>query len=523
MTAARRWRRPTLAGTAAAGALGAAAILAPAGLATQLPQRTFPVTPPFVGPSTGAAISTDGGSIAFDAAGNVYLSSILTGASRLISAGPGGTPGNAPSSAPVVSADGGVVAFVSTASNLGPGDTNGIADVFARAGAGPVENLSLAAAAGGGPADGPSSEPAISADGRLVVFASKADDLVPGDHNGVSDVFLRDRQAGTTVRVSVARGGGEANGPSTTPAISADGRVITFASTATNLMPPDRNGVGDVFVRVPSTDLTERVSVSSSGQAQNAAVAAPFTQISSVSSDGRLVAFDSNATNLVTGEDPRPRTNVFIRDRRRHSTKLISQDNAGFEGNNDSFAPFITPTGLYVSFDSFARNLAPGGGPRANVFVRDLNLKTTATVNVAPDGSAPGPELGRDPLTRPSLSGDGTLATFISSAANLTGNRSGVPGVFLRLLTPPRGVLQGRPPPRGPARRLSVTVGADDPAATIFECRIDRALPFACPRGRVRLPALSVGTHVLLVRAGGPGLLYDPLGIRVTLHVTSRG
>ncbi|MCA1689044.1 MAG: hypothetical protein LC720_00905, partial [Actinobacteria bacterium] len=226
MTAARRWRRPTLAGTAAAGALGAA-ILAPAGLATQLPQRTFPVTPPFVGPSTGAAISTDGGSIAFDVAGNVYLSGVLTGASRLISAGPGGTPGNGPSSAPVVSADGGVVAFVSTASSLAPGDTNGVADVFARAGAGAVEDLSLAA--GGGPADGPSSEPGISADGRLVVFASKADDLVPGDHNGVSDVFVRDRQAGTTVRVSVGRGGVEANGPSTTPAISADGRVITFA------------------------------------------------------------------------------------------------------------------------------------------------------------------------------------------------------------------------------------------------------------------------------------------------------
>jgi Tol biopolymer transport system component len=520
VTAARRWRRLTLAAAAAAVASGAG-ILAPSGLATQLPQRTFPVTPPNVGPSTGAAISTDGGSIVFDAAGNVYLSGILTGASRLISASPGGTPGNGSSSAPVVSADGGVVAFVSTASNLAPGDFNGGADVFARAGAGTVENLSLAV--GGGPADGASSEPAISADGRLVVFASKADDLVPGDHNGVSDVFLRDRQAGTTVRVSVARGGGEANGPSTTPAISADGRVITFASTATNLMAPDRNGVGDVFVRVPSTDLTERVSVSSSGQAQNAAVAAPFTQISSVSSDGRLVAFDSNATNLVTGEDPRPRTNVFIRDRRRHSTKLISQDNAGFEGNNDSFAPFISPTGLYVTFDSFARNLAPGGGPRANVFVRDLNLKTTSTVNVAPNGSAPGPELGRDPLARPSVSGDGTLATFISSAANLTGNRSGVPGVFLRLLTPPRGVLQGRPPSRGPARGLRVTVGADDPAATIFECRIDRALPFACPRGRLRLPALSVGTHVLLVRAGGPGLLYDPLGIRVTLHVTSRG
>ncbi len=508
-------RRAALAAAAAAGLLGG---FAADGLASSLPERTFPVSTPAVASGPDGALSTDGGSVAFDASGNVFVTSILTGASRLITGGLGGVPANGTSGQPVVSADGSVIAFASGATNLIAGDVNGVADVFVRAGAGDIEDVSVPA--GGGLANGPSSAPAISADGRFVVFASTATNLVPGDHNGASDIFLRDRQAATTTRISVAHGGIEANGPSTTPAISGDGRVISFASTATNLVPGDRNGVGDVFVRVPSTDGTERVSVSSRAQAQNAAVAAPYTQISSLSLDGRLVAFDSNATNLVAGEDPRSRTNVFLRDRRRHTTLLVSQDNAGYEGNNDSFAPFISPSGLYVTFESFARNLARGGGPRENIFVRDFNTRTTAVVNAAPGGPAPGPELASQLLERPTISGDGTVATFASSAANLTGNSSGAPEVFLRLMTPPRGFLRSGPTT---GRRPSVVIGADDPRATAFECRIDRRLPFFCGPGRLRLPLLSIGVHHLLVRVGGPGMLYDPLGIRVTLRVTPGG
>ncbi len=329
---------------------------------------------------------------------------------------------------------------------------------------------------------------------------------------------MRDRLTRTTIRASVAHGGVEANGPSTSPAISGNGRVVSFASAATNLVGGGRGG--GVFVRIPSTDATELVSLSTRGQPQNAGVTKPFTQISSLSLDGRLVAFDSNATNLVSGEDPRPRTNVFVRDRRRHTTTLISQDNAGYEGNNDSFAPFITPSGLYVAFESFARNLAPGGGPRENVFVRDVNLRTTSVVNVTPAGGPPGPEIGGELLERPTLSTDGSIATFTSTAARLTGDASGVPQVFLRLMTPPRGFLRGAVTA---GRRPQVRVGADDPGASSFECRIDLLLPFACPPGRVRLPLLTVGRHQLQVRAGGPGMLYDPLGLRVTLRVSPRG
>jgi Tol biopolymer transport system component len=506
-------RRLALAVTLAVAGLGAVPIV---GLATSLPQRTFPVSSGPSGPD--ATVSMDDGSVAYDAGGSVYLTSILTGTSRLVSVGPGGVPANGESGAPVVSADGNVVAFASAATNLTTAAA-GPADIYVRSGSNAITDASVAV--DGGPANGPCLEPAISADGRYVAFASTASNLVAGDTNGVSDVFVRDLATNTTTRVSVGHGGAQANGPSTMPAISATGNAISFASTASNLVPGDTNGVGDVFLRIPGTDTTDRVSVSTGGTAQNAAVAAPFTQISSVSADGRLVVFDSNATNLVTGEDPRARSNVFLRDRLKHATTLISQSNAGFEGNNDSFAPFITPSGLYVAFESFARNLADGGGPRENVFVRDLNLKTTSVVNATASGRAPGPEIGNPQLGRPTLSGDGKLATFVTSAANLTGSSNGATRAFLRLLEAPRGMLRGGSP--AASRHHQVTVTADDPAATEFECRIDLRLPFACRPGRLHLPTLSIGRHKLLVRAGGPGLLYDPLGIRVTLRVTAHG
>jgi Tol biopolymer transport system component len=509
-----RARRLGLGAAVAVAALGAVPL---AVLATSLPQRTFAVSAA-AGPSgPDATLSMDGGSVAYDAGGNVYLAGVLTGSSRLVSVGQGGAAANGASSAPVVSADGNVVAFASAATNLTAGAGPG--DIYVRSGAGPLVDVSVAA--DGGPANGPSSQPAISADGRYVAFASTASNLVSGDTNGVSDVFVRDRTTDTTTRISVGSGGAEGNGPSTMPALSATGAAVSFDSAASNLVAGDHNGISDVFVRIPATDTTERISVSSRGVAQNAAVAAPFVQISSISGDGRLVTFDSNATNLVAGEDPRPRSNVFLRDRRRRTTTLISQNNAGYEGNNDSFAPFITPSGLYVAFESFARNLSVGGGPRENVFVRDLNLKTTSVVNATASGGAPGPEIGNPTLGRPTLAGDGTIASFVTTAANLTGGSSGATRVFLRLLTAPRGLLRGASP--RPARHPVVTVSADDPAARSFECRIDHRLPFACGPGRLHLPTLSLGRHQLLVRAGGAGMLYDPLGIRVTLRVTAQG
>jgi hypothetical protein len=504
----------------AAGGLGVAGVVG----ASSFPQRTFEVSAGTSGSSSAPVVSADGSTIAFDSANggsaitNVYSSSQLTGATSLVSAGLAGSAANGPSSAPAISSDGSVVAFASDATNLVTGPVSGAGNIYVRRAGGPIKLVSVGV---GGPANGASSEPAISSDGRYVVFASAASNLVGGDTNGVTDIFLADLDNGTITRVSVAHGGAQANGASTEPAISGDGSTISFDSSATNLVAGDDNGVADVFVRVPSTDTTERVSVSSSGAEQNRSAATGFSEISSLSLNGRLVAFDSTATNLVHGEDPTPRSNVFLRDRLRHTTTLVSESNDGYEGNNDSFAPFITPSGLYVGFESFARNLANGGGPAENVFVRDLTLRTTSVVDVAPNGAPPSRELVGELLERPTLSNSANsmVATFMSSAANVTGNSSGLTQVFLRLMAPPRTVLVDDRKP-APARHPQVVVRADDSRATLFECRIDRQLPFNCRPGVLHLPTLSPGTHSLLVRAGGPGMLYDSAGLHVTLHVT---
>jgi len=150
-------------------------------------------------------------------------------------------------------------------------------------------------------ANGPSSLPAVSADGRYVAFYSVASNLVPGDTNATGDVFLHDRQTGQTTRVSVDSAGGQSNGNSGVPSLSADGRFVVFHSVATNLVPGDTNAVADVFVHDRQTGQTTRVSVDSSGAEGNAtsylAVVGPL-----ISSDGRYVAFQSLATNLVPGD-----------------------------------------------------------------------------------------------------------------------------------------------------------------------------------------------------------------------------
>jgi Tol biopolymer transport system component len=505
-----------------AGAL-ALALASTAG-ATSLPDRTFRVsTAPDLGELSGdsgdTSLSADGQTIGFastaagfipgDANGatrDVFTFNVTTGERRLISSAPGGANGS--SSSPVLSADGTRVAFVSTASNLAGGDGNGAADVFVTDRDGAVTRVSVAA--GGADPNGPSSDPDISADGRFVVFESAASNLVDGDTDGVADVFVRDLQTQTTSLVSSARGGGPADGASGSPAISASGAFVSFASKATNLVAGDGNGVGDVFVRDLVLARTSRVSVTSRGRQQNAAVADPFTQISDISRDGRYVVFDSDATNLVRA-DANQHTDVFLRDRRRHTTVLVSASSLNVQGNNDSFSPLISSDGRIVAFQSLASNMAPGDGPREDVFVRDLRQRATSVVGVADDGSPRAAELVPQLLQRPALSADGRIAAFSSTAPNLVaGDANGREDVFLRLLDAPQTDLVHKQP----GRRPIVELKADDPAATSFVCQLDRGPLFGCGPGRTRLPA---GHRVLRVRAGGPGMLYDPKALVVSL------
>jgi hypothetical protein len=368
----------------------------------------------------------------------------------------------------------------------------------------------VSVAADGGDANGPSSNPDLSADGRFVVFDSAASNLVAGDTNGAPDVFVRDLRTGTTALVSAARGGGPGNGASGAPAISAGGAFVSFASKASNLVAGDSNGVGDVFVRDLVLGRTERISVDGHGRQQNRAAADPFTQISDVSRDGRFVVFDSDATNLVRA-DANQHTDVFLRDRRRHTTVLVSASSLNVQGNNDSFSPLISADGRIVAFQSLASNMAPGDGPREDVFVRDLAQRTTSVVGVADDGSPRAAELVPQLLQRPALSADGRIAAFSSTAPNLVaGDTNGREDVFLRLLDAPQTVLAGRVLGWRPV----VNLRADDPAATSFVCQLDAGPLFACGPGRTRLPD---GHRVLRVRAGGPGMLYDPKALVVAL------
>ena len=184
------------------------------------------------------------------------------------------------------------------------GDTNLVPDVFVRdLQTGSTTRASVTA----GGFNSSSFSPSISADGRYVAFHSGAADLVPGDNNGLNDVYVRDVQEGTTTRVSVSLAGGDPDHHSSVPSISADGRSVAFESQADNLVPGDTNGESDVFVRDMQTHTTRRVSVDPLGRQ-----APDWSDFPSISADGRYVAFESDATNLVSadGNDMR---DVFVR------------------------------------------------------------------------------------------------------------------------------------------------------------------------------------------------------------------
>jgi Tol biopolymer transport system component len=249
--------------------------------------------------------------------------------------------------------------------------------------------------------------PAISANGRYVAFYSGATNLVPGDTNGESDVFVRDRELGTTQRISVSSAGPGPRAPGPEPAISADGRFVAFASGSPHLVHRDTNGDSDVFVRDLKRDTTRRVSVSSTGrQAKgNGYVPRP-----AISGNGRYVAFQSDATNLVPQETSRDGA-VFVRDRKLHKTRLVSVSSTGHPANQMSLEPAISADGRFVAFWSVATNLVPGdrgynGYP--DVFVRDLKRHTTTIASVLANGKNKATE------TRPAISADGRYVAFQS-------------------------------------------------------------------------------------------------------------
>ena len=226
---------------------------------------------------------------------------------ELVSVATDGTQADFVSGSPRISADGRYVAFESFASNLDANDTNGFKDVFVRDRQTATTQV-VSLTSGGASGNEDCFDPAISADGRFVSFSSDATDLVAGDTNAKTDVFLRDRQSGTTERVSVATGGAEANAFSGGGLPSSDGRWIVFTSTATNLVAGDTNGASDVFLRDRQSGTTVRLDLSTGGAQANGGA---FGY--SISTDGRFAAFSALASNLVGG-DTNAAADVFVRD-----------------------------------------------------------------------------------------------------------------------------------------------------------------------------------------------------------------
>jgi len=270
----------------------------------------------------------------------------------------------------------------------------------------------------------------ISADGRFVAFASGAYDLVPGDTNGAGDVFVRDRRAGTTERVSVDSAGGETEGGSYQPSISSDGRYVAFTSFATSLVPGDTNGRQDVFVRDRLTGTTERVSVDSAGAQADADPAHHGSYLPSISADGRFVAFASFAPNLVPG-DTNARGDIFLHDRRFGTTVRSSVDSTGAQGDNTSDYPSISSDGRFVVFGSLATNLVAGDtNGNFDVFVRDLPSGTTERVSIGTGGIEGNDWSGASDV--PTISADGRFVVFMSDASNLViGDANGTQDVFV--------------------------------------------------------------------------------------------
>ncbi len=369
---------------------------------------------------------------------DVFVHDRRSGTTTRVSVDSSGTQGNDSSYLSSISGNGRCVALVSFASNLVPGDTNNHPDVFVH----DIETgttMRASVDSSGAQSNDCSSAPTISPDGRFVAFHSDATNLVPGDTNEQPDVFVHDRLTSMTTRVSVHSSGAEGNGDSYKPAISVDGRFVSFQSGSSNLVPDDTNGWGDVFVHDRQSGTTLRVSLDSAGTQANSVSGIP-----SISGDGRLVAFESFASNLVP-DDTNGLQDVLVRDLETGATTRVSVGSSGAQGNGFSHFPSICGDGRFVAFWSEASNLVPGDTNVAwDVLVHDLATGTTTRASVDSSGTE-----GNRYSIEPAISGDGRFVTFYGASTNLVpGDTNGwedgfVHGPFLTLEARPEIVTTG--------------------------------------------------------------------------------
>lgn len=379
------------------------------------------------------SISATGRYAVYESGSDIFVKDIATGVVDPLGLAP--APVSAPSASagassstrsyfgggPGISQDGRYVVFLSSTS-LVPGDTNTTQDVYLRdRTSGGTELISRSGTGQAGA--GLSEWPSISPDGRYVAFLSAAANLVPSDTNASTDVFLRDRQAGVVERVNLTGGGAQADSDAWYSKVSADGRTVSFVSSATNLVPGDTNSASDVFVRDLQSGTTERISVSGAGVQGNAT-----SYDATLSKDGRFVAYESSATNLVSG-DTNNVMDVFVRDRQSGTTERISVSSAGVQGLMSSYSPSISGDGRYIAFSSDAETLVPyDTNAVEDVFVRDLQAGTTVRASVNNSGFQ-----GDKLSNQAEISHNGQYVAFQSAAVNLVpGDTNNAQDFFVR-------------------------------------------------------------------------------------------
>lgn len=300
---------------------------------------------------------------------DIFLRDRISGTTIRVSVGAGGAQANAASNYASVSDNGRIVAFVSAATNLVSGDTNGVDDVFVRdVVGGTTTRVSLGPS--GAQLNAAAAFARIESGGRYIAYSSSASNIVAGDTNGVSDVFVADRVTLVNTRVSVGPGGVEANGASERPSISTTGRWVAFQSTASNLIAVDANGTYDIFVRDRTLSTTTLVSATSAGAVGNSA-----SLFGVISGSGGHVAFRSLASDLVAG-DTNARYDIFVRARTGGTVERVSVATGGAQANNASSELWISSDGTRVVFATIATNL----GGAAGVYARDRTAGTTSTV-----------------------------------------------------------------------------------------------------------------------------------------------
>jgi hypothetical protein len=398
------------------------------------------------------AMSSDGRFIVFESAADnlvagdtnglpdVFVHDFATGVTERVSVASDGSQGNGTSEGSSISADGRFVVFDSNSTNLVPNDTNAAYDVFVRDRLlGTTERVSTdstgAQVAGGG------SAATISGDGRYVAFQSSSPDFVPNDTNGGgvyphtgADAFVKDRTTGTVERVSVATDGTQADADVSNVAyvaISSDGRFVVWTSSADNLVPDDTNGAGDVFVRDRTLNTTERVSLSSSGA--QGSLGGNGGRAAAVSADGRYVAFESQSPEFVSANYNADHQ-MYVRDRMLGITEQITIGIDAFSGNSDSESGSISGDGRYVAYNSNATNLVVGDTTTtsADVFVYDRVSHVTSRITFGVDGHQADDNINDTVYT--AMSADGRFISFNSGSTNLVVNdTNGVQDVFVRV------------------------------------------------------------------------------------------